>query len=624
MLDININSKLRGLTPIYYLFFATVLITVTVLLLVVTMVALLGVWVLARRLMTAEKRIAVPLRDELSRKADRLREVEDRNRSRDLFLAALSHELRTPLSGIVGIAHLLDQTGLDARQQEYTRLIAHAGTTVLEIVDDMLTFARVQAGKAETTYTTFSIHQLIDGMLALQNINAHQRGLALASSISADVPRVLTGERGKLNQVLLNIIGNAIKFTDRGDIQIQIERERCDNNLVWLRFTIVDTGIGFDSEDKDRLFMPFVQGENGGDDRGGTGLGLAICRRLIQTMGGEISIDGQRGKGTRVSFTMPFYLPDPATKARFLETASYREHDEYTGFDAASILTLARGQLILVIEDDETNRLVCMRILALLGFHPMVAADSSQALQIVYEGRHRPDAILVDVNLAGESGAELAVRLQTECDARWAEIPLIAMSADVSGAAQKSAENAGIRWFIKKPFSADQLGAILQDALGHTPDSLPAAPSFSGRFVHVVAADRQLKERVDLDEDWLTQELEDLGFNTLLEMLNIFRATAATVLRSLSRAVAQRDIDQALSLAHKLSGSALNLGMRGVAAHANALQVWLKNHEIQDAAQLKPQLDALEACCHASADVVRAYLVEHAEKRVAFSTRSDQ
>src|SRR5690625_548287 len=273
--------------------------------------------VLARRLITAEKRIAVPLRDEISRQEGKLREAEDLSRSRDLFLAALSHELRTPLSGIVGAAGLLEQTGLNSRQQEYTRLISHAGTTVLDIVDDMLTFARVQAGKAETTYTTFSVQQLVDGMLALQSINARQRGLALVRDVSSNVPMVVTGERGKLNQVLLNTIGNAIKFTDEGAITVRVERLNDEDDKVWLEFTIADTGVGIEQQDSDKLFTPFFQGQTAEAGRGGTGLGLAICRCLVRTMGGEISIKGNANEGTSVIFTMPFYLPDGVALATF-------------------------------------------------------------------------------------------------------------------------------------------------------------------------------------------------------------------------------------------------------------------------------------------------------------------
>lgn len=565
----------------------------------------------------------MPLRDELSRKEDRLREVEDLSRSRDLFLAALSHELRTPLSGIVGAARLLNQTELDARQHEYTRLIAHAGSTVLEIVDDMLTFARVQAGKAETAYTTFSVHQLIDGMLALQGINARQRGLTLVSDVSADVPVVLTGERGKLNQILLNVIGNAIKFTDQGTIRVQVACQGSQEDEVWLHFTVQDTGIGIDSADSDRLFMPFCQGDEQGAERGGTGLGLAICRRLIQSMGGEINIEGVPGEGTTVSFSIPFQLPDRLTQSQFIQTGFSHEQPEKSDVDAAQVLTSTRGQLVLVIEDDEINRVVCMRILALLGFHPMVAADSAQALQIAREGRHQPDVIIIDVNLAGESGADLATQLQTVHHGRWKNIPIIAMSADVSGAAQRSAKQAGISQFIKKPFSMDQLDNVIQAVLEHNSDA-ETASTRPVPYVHTVRADPELRARADLNESWLAQELEDLGFDTMLEMLNIFRASAATTLRALAQAIAQRDASQAGSLAHKLAGSALNLGMRGVARQADEIQSVLSQSGDKEWIRLKPVLDALEACCHLSADLVRAYLVEHAEKRITFTARGDQ
>ncbi|HLR13300.1 MAG TPA: ATP-binding protein [Burkholderiaceae bacterium] len=589
------------------------------------MAAMLWVVLLARRLSTAESRIAVPLQDKIIRQENRLQEAKDINRSRDMFLAALSHELRTPLSGIVGAANLLDQTGLDARQQEYARLITNAGTTVLEIVDDMLMFARVQAGKAETACTTFSVHQLVDGMLALQGFNARERGLTLVANIASDVPVVLTGERGKLNQILLNVIGNAIKFTNKGSVHVEVTRHRDDGRQVWLQFKVTDTGIGVDASAVDELFTPFFQARSDDTDRGGTGLGLAICRRLLHTMGGEIHIDGKRGQGSTVTFAMPFRLLAQAAMFAFDEVATKqagRRSD--TSADTVRMLTSTAGLLVLVVEDDEINRLVCMRILALLGYHPMVAADSAQMLQIIHEGRHRPDAILMDINLDGESGAVLTAGLQEAFHGAWKDIPVIAMSADVSGAAQQASLEAGAVDFIRKPFSADELQAVLLSVLKQPAGQIPFADATGKTHVSETAADPLLRARVNLDEAWLAQEIEDLGMNTVLEMLNIFRATAATTLRALSGALRQQDHARAAELLHKLTGSALNLGMRGVAARARSMQAALDSDEAQAADLLKQQLDRLEACCHLSADLVRSRLVVHAKERVALATCSNK
>lgn len=586
------------------------------------------------RIRVVEERIRIPLEQQIKQQQEKLQKIKSARAARDLFLASLSHELRTPLSGIQGAVQLLRNTGLKGTQQEYTDMIAYASASVLEIVDDMLTYSRMQTGSIQLESVAFNVRQMLDDMLSLQSIKVQDKGIVLISDVAPDVPARLVGDRGKLNQILLNLIGNAIKFTHEGSVTVSVEcvpQADPDDGVVLLSFEIRDTGIGMTDDELDQMFEPFVQGHaarHGG--RQGTGLGLTICQRLLGVLGGRIQIESVLNEGTTVSVQLPLAAADSASELQP---------------DMGLAQSSERSLVVLVVEDDDINRLVCTRYLALAGHHPVAVADERQVQHVMAFSACVPDVVLMDVNLAGYSGIELAQRMGAVDDARWREVPVIAMSADNSGNAHEQARAGGISVFLAKPFSASRLYEALDTATSVQTSSSPAPelgseggetalPTASAGGLGTspqVSQDDLAEARTPpdlsgvrlLDENWLSEEVTVLGGAVMLELLNLFRSSAAKTFKALHDALDRADWRAAADLLHTLQGSSANLGMRHLAEQLRGLQANILVEDGPHPAYLNEQVTRLEAACHASADSLRSWLLSRKDEGVAFATQGD-
>ncbi|WP_353152057.1 ATP-binding protein [Pollutimonas bauzanensis] len=558
---------------------------------------------LVKRFNGLEERTRVPLEREVARHSRALQESTEANTAKNVFLASLSHELRTPLTGISGAVQLLKETGLDTRQREYARMISYANTTLLEILDDMLTFSRIEAGKIDTQILPFNLRIAIDDMMSLQTIQAQTRGVALIRDVDLDVPDVLFGDRRKLNQVLLNIIGNAIKFTDEGSVTVSVSRRNLASGKVQLSFSVTDTGIGVPADQCEEIFKPFVQAEDvDGGRRGGTGLGLAICQRLIQSMGGTISLVSAPNEGTCVSFCLDFEIA--------------LNPPEFADGNLDGILTdQLRSLTVLVVEDDEIHRLVCTRYLALNGHHPLVAGDGRQVLHIMQGQQRTIDAILMDLNLPGISGIDLAQQIRELDGMRWKNVPVIVMSADVSHDAMERALISGASAFLSKPFTSAELNSALHLATAG-PTGVVVVPE-PVRRASIQA------NRVDpaslLDMAWIHAEIEDLGVSMLLELLNMFRSSIATTLGEISTAAAHRNWTSVSACAHRLQGAAANLGMVRVIGTARNLQKVAAERAVDTAAAAR-LVDELELLCQDSCDALRLVVLGVGDQSITLAT----
>lgn len=603
-----------------------------------------------KRIRMLESRIRAPLQAHIEQQAEKLRRVQGVSAAHDLFLAGLSHELRTPLSGIRGAVQLLQTSELNGPQREYTQMIDYASATVLEMVDDMLTYSRTQAGKIRVESVPFNLREMIDDMLSLQTIKAQRRGIALIRDVSADVPDWLAGDRGKLNQILLNLIGNAVKFTEEGSVTVTVDVESRPGSqaqgpgAIQLRCSIKDTGVGIAADEIEAIFEPFTQGHAAGHDgRQGTGLGLTISERLIDAMGGTIHVESTLHESTCVTFHVTLgCVAAPAALVPVSDTAAIRP---------------PRSLVVLVVEDDEINRLVCTRYLALVGHHPVAAADERQVQHLMSYLNYLPDVILMDVNLAGKSGIELALKIGKPEQGNWQTVPVIAMSADVSGSAQKQAEDAGVFMFLPKPFSAKQLYATLDAVVSaaacdevlvdmihrsthgqdevlkgvQDPDdplTLDAAMVTESGYtpgadpvVRGEAQDGLCSSIVLVDQAWLLQEMDVLGTPLLFELLNIFRASTATAFQTMSGTVGRQDWQATADTLHRLQGSAANLGMQYVMSQTRALRAIVLLEGGPHAAFVADRIGQLEVACHASADSVRLMLLAAGQQGVAFAAQ---
>ncbi len=364
--------------------------------------------------------------------------AEQASRAKTRFLATLGHEIRTPMTGVLGMSELLLETPLDERQDRYARSIQSAGRHLLRLVNDALDLARIEAGKLPLEQADFELPALLDEVAALVAPMARRKGLEFSCHVQPDVPAVLRGDASRIRQMLLNLLVNAIKFTERGSVALQVTPPASGPGV---RFVVSDTGPGIEIEQQARLFDRFEQAEGArtAARHGGSGLGLAICRELALAMDGHIGLDSRPGQGSRFVLELPLPPGDAAHVA---------------AVDARVGPSVAASRLLLV-EDDATVADVVRGLLQGRGHQVVHVAHGLAALAELSGTRF--DALLCDLDLPGLDGLALARQLR----ARGCDMPMVAVTARSDGDAERQADEAGFDAFVRKPVT----GALLSQAL---------------------------------------------------------------------------------------------------------------------------------------------------------------
>lgn len=328
--------------------------------------------------------------------------AEDATRLKSDFLANMSHEIRTPMNVIMGMAHLALSTGLDKRQRNYVEKISTAAQGLLGIINDILDFSKIEAGKMHLESAEFCLDDVLNGLMDLATLRAQDKGLELLFDIGTDVPGGLVGDPLRLTQILTNLLGNAIKFTPRGEVRLSIHTEQRGQEQVWLRFDVTDTGIGMTAEQTARLFRAFTQADSSTSRRyGGTGLGLTISKRLVDMMGGEIGVDSEPGVGSTFWFRLPFGIQE---KQRKLQV------------DSAELL----GMKVLVIDDNASAREIFRTLLQSLKFTTECAGSAEEALVLLQQAAaaNAPfRLILLDWMMPGMDGVVMLKSMATQLTA---------------------------------------------------------------------------------------------------------------------------------------------------------------------------------------------------------------
>ncbi len=371
-----------------------------------------------------------------------LREAEAAGRAKSEFIATISHELRTPMNGVLGMTELLMSTRLDEEQRLYVATLRRSGESLLSLINDILDFSKFEAGKVELEHTDVDLRGLVAEVFESLGPQASGKRLELVRAVAHDVPMRVLGDGLRVRQILINLVGNAIKFTQRGMVRVRV---RVAEQLpLVLLFEVEDTGIGVPQDKVGKLFQLFSQVDSSTSrEYGGTGLGLAICRRLVEAMGGNIWLESEVGKGSIFRFTLP-------TRA----TENVLELDPE---DEESWSPVASGLRILLAEDNRVNQFVALRVLEKLGGVADLAQDGEEAVQMA---QNRPyDLILMDVRMPRVDGLEATRRLRT--------LPIlprpyiVAVTANVRDEDRAACVAAGMDDFLAKPFKLDTLRPLL-------------------------------------------------------------------------------------------------------------------------------------------------------------------
>ena len=512
------------------------------------------------------------LNDEVLNHAKARHEAEQASRAKSAFLATMSHEIRTPMNGVLGTAQLLKDAGLNSQQSYYVDIINRSGKTLLAILNDVLDYSKIEAGHLEIRPVDFNLHYMVDDVNQLMQGRAQEKQLELSCLIESDIKPFWLGDVTRISQVLTNLVGNAIKFTETGyvDIYVSLEDDR------YVTFEVSDSGIGISDKEMENLFDAFTQAEGGLSSKGGTGLGLAISKRIVEAMGGALGVESEVGRGSRFWFTLPLQEGNEVVKKE-------------------QVVNNTLQAKVLLVEDNPVNCIVAEGFLTSLGHQVIIAEDGETAKQIFSQQRF--DIALLDINLPDCDGRDLLEELRLIQDGlellESDKTPFVAVSAHVYSEEVESYLNAGFDGYLAKPLDKTALCELIQNRLeGKTlllDQQITVVPKVSSVLL--------------INTKTIEDDIQVLGREKMQQIGELFVQGCQETVNQLKHASEEGDSREVKQLAHKLKGSAGSLGLMALYDVCQSIEASKEPNSAYIAAKLE-----LEKTIEKSVDALVALL----------------
>ncbi|MDP1611666.1 MAG: ATP-binding protein [Sulfuritalea sp.] len=512
-----------------------------------------------------------------------LEAAQQANLAKDAFLANVSHELRTPLGAVTGLSALALEHSEDERQREYLRKIRNAGKHLARLINDLLDLSKIVAGRMECESIPFHLRAMMRHARDVIRHRAEAKGLRLSFRIHNDVPEVLIGDPLRLEQILLNLVGNAIKFTSNGGVDVRVALTSSADGRACLGITVEDSGVGIRAEDVAGLFLPFAQADASMSRKfGGSGLGLALSQHLAQLMGGSISVSSREGVGSIFSLTVQLGIGSAANLPED-ETDSVRK----------AVREHYREAHVLVVEDDAINIEIVGELLANVGIAPRLANNGQEALEILAEaGPGIFDLVLMDIQMPVMDGLAATRRIRDW--PRFAGLPVIAMTAHALEHEKLIGTAAGMNDYVVKPFDLEDFYRVLAKWLPAGKKTLPAIPAAAPEPVGATGlAALQGVDTAGALKRFLGNE--ERYRHWLIQFVDEGPVVAAQIREALSAG----QLELAARTAHSFKGGAGAIGLGEVHEHALALEVALKTRQAAE-----PELQRMESAIEAAREKI--------------------
>jgi TMAO reductase system sensor TorS len=482
------------------------------------------------------------------------------------FLARMSHEIRTPMNGVMGMSELLQGTELSARQRRLAETITRSASGLLEIINDILDFSKIEAGKLELEHIEFALREIIEETIEILVLRARAKGLELRCEIDPSVPAAVLGDPGRLRQVLINLAGNAIKFTETGEVVVRVAALDADGRL---RFEVSDTGIGIAAEAQSQIFSAFTQADSFTTRKyGGTGLGLAICRQLVALMGGAIGVASEQNRGSTFWFEIRM---EPVAAPAVPSMPAARPAAARLPAVAAMPATLSAappvGPRILVVEDNAVNREVAAGMLENLGYQSESAINGLLALEAIAESSYA--AVLMDCQMPVMDGLTATQEIRRREARSSGRVPIIALTANAMEANRERCLAAGMDDFLPKPFTQLQLTAVLgrwapmAQAPQHDPAVLAAIEIPPARTAAATVGAATAGDAADIAviDTEVLRNIAALGRPALLgSLIDLYLEHTRPLLETIESAIQGREPTGLPEALHTLKSSSANLG----------------------------------------------------------------